>query len=339
MRVIKDRQSRCAIVISEAPDSMALVRLEEGTGRVVLDLHPMVWGENPSTGEMFYRNGDVSPSHIKWSFEEMWRPVIGSDGHPYTAQEAARKFLRGVSPKMIPEFGSGAVESLQRCLPEGDVHLFTAESGFGGRYAAIEDALLIARSHRQKPITFESPKDIKKLSEQELNIVQTSLDPDRKWPQQVNPQEIFTMAKEKQAAAPKKVQKVEASKRRADGPVAKLRELFAKMVSEVKGDSKAVLAAAAKLGINKGTTTVQLGKWRKENGIQVQRGGANNVKAKAGTKPAKKEKPAAKVKTKQKAEPAAKAKSPAPKVKKGGGAPAMDQPHVSNEASAEQPAA
>ncbi len=317
MRVIKDRQSRCAIVISEAPDSMALVRLEEGTGRVVLDLHPMVWGENPSTGEMYYRNGDVSPSHIKWTFEEMWRPVIGSDGHPYTVQEAARKFLRGVCPKMIPEFGNGAVEALQRCLPEGDVHLFTADSGFIGRYSAVEDALLIARSHQQKPIAFESPKDIKKLSAQELSIVQAALDPDRKWPQKVNPQEIFNMSKQKQAAAPKKIQKVEASKRRADGPVAKLRELFAKMVSEVKGDSKAVLVAAEKLGINKGTTTVQLGKWRKEHGIQVQRGGANNVK---------------KVKAKAEAKVAAKAKRQPPKVKKVEAAPAADAP-------AEQPAA
>lgn len=297
MRVIKDRESRCAIIISEAPDAVAMVRLEVGTGITVLQIHPMVWGENAATGEMHYSG--VSPNHIKWSFDEMWRPVIGSDGHPYTVQEAARKFLRGVNQPTMPEFGSGAVEALTRCLPEGDVHLFTAESGFVGRFSAVEDAVLIARAHKQKPIFFENAKDIKELSDQDLAVVKAALDSERKWPQKINYQEIYNMSKAKTAAAPKKVTKVEASKKRADGPVAKARAIFEKMRDKTSAEITAACIAA---GINKGTTNVQLGKWRKENGIVVQRGGGKKVAPKAKAKPAakapvkaKKEKPAAAV--------------------------------------------
>lgn len=312
MKVLKDRESRCAIVITEAPDKVAMVRLNSD-GTVILDLHPTVWGEKPDTGEMVYDPDKIRKEHLKWNFDEMWKPVMVKGGGLYSVQEAARKLLRGINGKVAPDFGNGAIEALMTCLPHGDVHLFTEESGFIGRFSATEDAVLVARARHERGIHFESPADLKALPGQDFKIVQSILDASRKWPD--NPgaklyKEIFEMSKAKQTSElPKKMKKAEASKRRADGPVAKARELFAKMKTEVVSDSAAVIAACLKAGINKGTASVQLGKWRKENNIVAKRAVKVKKTKKTDAKKAETKKPeagaaAVKPKTKKKSKPA-----------------------------------
>jgi hypothetical protein len=117
-------------------------------------------------------------------------------------------------------------------------------------------------------------------------------------------QEIFAMSKE---AKRKKMQQPSAATKkaagtgkqkpgpsRADGPVAKARAIFAKH----KGlDTAAIKTECVAAGINPGTTSVQLGKWRKENGVVVERGPK-----------AAKAKKAAKAEPKPKLDPVANAK-------------------------------
>ncbi|MDZ4343960.1 MAG: hypothetical protein U1E51_16190, partial [Candidatus Binatia bacterium] len=123
--------------------------------------------------------------------------------------------------------------------------------------------------------------------------------------------------KKAKKVTPKKVQKVEASRKRADGPVAQARVIFEKMRNET--DSSKIIAACVAAKINKGTAGVQLGRWRKENGIVVKRGGARAkpVEKKAVPKPKaavkdKKKEPAKKPVTKSK--PAAKKPAAKPAV-------------------------
>lgn len=81
--------------------------------------------------------------------------------------------------------------------------------------------------------------------------------------------------------AKKKAKKTKVEKK-PDGPVAKARAIFEKMKTST--DSSAIIAACVAAGVVKGTATTQLGKWRKENGITVKRGGARK-KTKATDKP------------------------------------------------------
>lgn len=89
------------------------------------------------------------------------------------------------------------------------------------------------------------------------------------------------MATKNAQKTPTKIVKVEQRQLRIDGPVAKARSIFEKMKGQ---ETPAILAACDKAGVNHGTATTQLGRWRKENGIVVKRGGPHNVKK---TKPAK----------------------------------------------------
>lgn len=68
-----------------------------------------------------------------------------------------------------------------------------------------------------------------------------------------------------------------------DGAVAVSKFIFEEMKSE--NDSSKIIAACVKAGVNKGTATTQLGRWRKAKGITVKRGGARIKKTKATDKP------------------------------------------------------
>ena len=107
------------------------------------------------------------------------------------------------------------------------------------------------------------------------------------------------------AKTPKAAGKQKTGPSRADGPVAQARAIFAKLGGK---DTAAIREACLKAGINPGTTSVQLGKWRKENGIVVERGPKVKKAPAAKTKaaPAKKEKAPAKPKM----DPVANAKPP-----------------------------
>lgn len=303
MQVIKDKSSRCAIVIAEGPDCFSLLRHNDD-GIVVVDNHPLTWPEEMP--------GRSKGEQANWTFWEYWKPVI-VENVPYAVDKAARLFLKGINPKILPTFGPGSITTLIDCLPPGNVHLFTPENGFVGRFAEDDDAKAVARALKERAIFFAGATELKQLSPGDLKIVTDAVCPDFKFP--VKPKathynEVFDMAKNAAKKKSTKVAKTEASKKRADGPVAKIWAIADKLHAAGKG-SKEMIEACTAEGINRGTIGVQLGKWRKKNGIIVKRGGGPKVTKPATDKP----KPAAKKKAAKK-KTAPPAETPKPKAKK-----------------------
>lgn len=267
MQVIRDPGAHCAIELARYPDSVLLAKLDEDTTITLVD-HPATWFE---IGQQF--NGGKR----EWHFDEVWKPLtrVGPNGiEPYPPLEAIRKLIRGCFSAPAG-FKGGALEALAAQLPSGDHHLFDRESGFIGRFASHEDALMIAAALRSvKPIVFDSPEGFGALPVVDQGVVLFDLDPDRDWPAKITHQlsrEVFEMSKKQTAKKPKKQEKGEARQRRADGPVAQARAIFEKMKDATSAD---IIAACEKAGVNRGTASTQLGRWRKENGIAVKRGGA-----------------------------------------------------------------
>lgn len=295
--------NREIVFLVERTDHEALLIHHGPDTALQLISHPLVWNETY----------DGYPHTIH--FDKVFKPVT-VNGQPYPAVEAARKLIRFCLERKA-EFRYGALTVLIDQLPSGPVHLFDLDGKvFVGRFAAVEDAVMISKALKCRPVMFESPQEFKKLDPQDQAEVCRILDPDRKWPAKLTPnhhKEVFDMATKAVKKTAPKVEKAKAKQRRSDGPVAKAREIFAKMKSSPTAD---ILAACEKAGINRGTATTQLGKWRKENNIVVPRGGARVKKAKEPAKAkGKKDKPAAKAKTPAKGKkdkPAAKAKSSKP---------------------------
>jgi hypothetical protein len=287
LQLLKGPGARCALEVHRDDNQVVLAMLEEDC-HLGLKQHPVKWTER-------YGDGD-NVRYLSVHFDDRWKPVMrpGPSGlEPYSAYEAARKMIRGIFGPPLGYRG-GVLSALMEVLPEGDVHLFTANEGLIGRFCSVDDARMIAAAIGEtNPIVFESPQEFMALAPASKDVVLRQIDPKREWPVQFNSKlanEVFQMVtkvpkkKTTKTAATAKPEK----KGRADGPVAKAREIFAKMKGEASID---IIAACVKAGVNKGTATTQLGRWRKENGIEVKRGGSRTKsegKATAAQKPAKK---------------------------------------------------
>jgi hypothetical protein len=266
-QVLKGPNARCAIEVTRTDTEALLVVLDTDCA-VTLTSHPLVWAEigaQYSNGKMFFE------------FDKVWHPLMrqGPAGiEPYPLFEATRKFIRGSFSEPVG-FKAGSLDALADVLPHGDIHLFTREWGFIGRFAALEDAQMIAAALKAvKPIIFSTAQEFTGLATIDQGVVLTDLDPVRQWPAKITPkiaQGIIEMAKAKTKSKTKKVATAEAKQRRADGPVAKARGIFEQMKDK---DSAEIIKACEAAGINRGTATTQLGRWRKENNIVVKRGGA-----------------------------------------------------------------
>lgn len=290
MRVIKSYEARVAVELfndGEADAQLLMYNTEGGFVGIDVCAWPQVWNElleDKATGNRIVRK-----------FGQWWMPCFDKGGVDYPPLKAVRSFLTpglGVANK----FSDRAFDAVISILPSGDFHLFTAD-GFGGRFLTREDAVAIGKAMRVKSVVVGSPDDLKTLMTSELNVVLSALDPEREW--NVKPTkrfftEVFSMAKaaKKKAKAAATTSAKGGGKKvgvaRPDGPVAKARAIFEKMRGK---ETKEIKAACDAAKINPGTTSVQLGKWRKENGIVVAR-------AKPKTKPAK---PKAKAASKKKA--------------------------------------
>lgn len=305
-QVIQDHNSHCAIEVARTPVDVVLARFAE-EGAVELITHPLKWQA---------KYNDIEPMPVEREFDRIWRPLLKS-GEPYPVVDAARKFISGTFTAPS-SFRSGALEALVGLLPSGDFHLFSPTNGFIGRFSDIKDARRVIKAYGiEGVVMFGSAAEFQALSAQAQQVVLQALDPERKWSAKINDRlakEVFGMSKKaQQKKTPKPVAKAAAKNKRADGPVAKARALFESMKGK---DTADIIAACEKLGINKGTANTQLGRWRKEQGIVVKRGGPR--KAKPATAPAKK---ASKKKAKKDPEPATKpdVKLDARQGPKGGG--------------------
>lgn len=282
---------------------------------IALKSHPTTWVE---TGEQF-RDGRAIIN-----FDDEWRPLFrhGPTGvEVYPVLEATRKFIRGCFSEPTG-FKGGALDALVDVLPQGDVHLFVRGVGFIGRFSAVEDAQMIAGALKaDRPIIFGSSEEIMAMPEPDVVEIITALDPEFVWPKKFtinHAQGVYEMAKKATKKKAAKVAKAEAAQRRADGPVAKAREQFEKIhKANPEATSDVYIKACEDAGVNRGTATTQLGRWRKEKGIAVKRGGARK---KAEKSAAKTDKPATKKggkkKSAKKKEPAA-PKPGLPKSEKG----------------------
>lgn len=272
-QVLRGPNSRCAIEVLRT-DGEAVLAMLDTDCQVALVSHPLAWAE---IGEQF-KEGK------RWfEFDQVWQPLTrcGPQGiEPYPLFEAVRKIIRGCFSAPAG-FKGGALEALADILPHGDIHLFTREWGFIGRFSAVEDAQMIAAALKAvKPIIFGSPEEFLELVDLDQAFVLSDLGLGEEWPAKLNMTHaigVMEMAKAKTKSKAKKVAKAEASQRRADGPVAKARAIFEKMRDET--DSSKIIKACEDAGVNRGTATTQLGRWRKENGITVKRGGARKKKA------------------------------------------------------------
>lgn len=268
-RVIRGPESRCAIEVLRT-DSEAVLAMLDSDCQITLRSHPLTWAE---IGEQF-REGKRF-----FEFDQVWRPLdrLGPTGiEPYPVIEAVRKFIRGCFSAPAG-FKGGSLDALADLLPHGDVHVFTREWGFIGRFASVEDAQMISGALQAvKPIIFSTAEEFMGLVDLDQSVVLTDLDPAREWPTNITraiATGVLEMAKKKVKVKAKKVKAAEATQRRTDGPVHKARAMFEKMR---ESDSSEIIAACVAAGINKGTATTQLGRWRKENGIAVKRGGARS---------------------------------------------------------------
>lgn len=322
MEVVIDKQARIGIVISEAPDKVALLKLDDG-GAVVLVLHPTEWPED---------RPDVPAAQRRmWTFREYFKGCMRDPKTRYPVDAAARKLLAGINPKVTPTFGPGALDALVECLPHGLINLFTPQGGFVGRFEEVGDAKLIARCMQERALLFENVDDLKAMDKADLITLQAHIDPNFKWA--ITPkkqyQEILDMAGKKTKAAPRKVASAQASRKRADGPVAQARALFDKMKA-AKATRGAMIAACIAAGINKSTANTQYGHWRKETNYQApaevkadkpaKKKEAAKAETKSGSKPKKKSAAA----SKPAAKPAAKKKSAKKKAAPKPAAPAGD---------------
>lgn len=266
-QVLRGPHSRCAVEVLRT-NSEALLAMLDADCAVTLISHPLAWAE---VGSQF-RDG----KHF-FQFDEVWHPLmrLGAAGiEPYPLYEAVRKIIRGHFSAPAG-FKGGSLDALMDVLPHGEVHLFTREQGFIGRFAAVEDAQMIGAALKAvKPIIFSTAQEFMQLGTVDQGVVLFELDPVREWPAKFNQKQatgVIEMAKAKTKTKAKKVEKAEAKQKRADGPVAKARGIFEKMKDK---DSSEIIKACEEAGVNRGTATTQLGRWRKENGIVVKRGGA-----------------------------------------------------------------
>jgi hypothetical protein len=270
---------------------------------VTLITHPLSWAE---IGQQ-YRQGKAF-----FEFDQVWRPLLrqGPAGiEPYPLFEAVRKVIRGVY-SAPSGFKGGALDALVDVLPHGDFHLFTRELGFVGRFASFDDAQMIGKAMKAvRPVIFSTAEEFLELGAIDQGVVLIDLDPSREWPAKFKLKDamgVLEMAKAKTKTKAKKVEKAEAKQKRADGPVAKARAIFEQMRTET--DSSAIIKACEAAGVNRGTATTQLGRWRKEEGIVVKRGGARKKAEATGGESANPEaspKSGKKKKGKKKKEPAA----------------------------------
>ena len=280
-QVLRGPGAKPAIEIVRTEGEVVLCMLDDDCS-VALKSHPVIWKE---VGEE-YKEGFAF-----LNFDDHWKPMtrVGPHGvEPYPVIEAVRKIIRGVYSAPMG-FRGGALAALVDVLPAGEVHLFARGSGFIGRFAAVEDAQMIAKAMEvASPIIFDSAEAFRNLPTLDQSAVMLALDADRQWPDKITSKtstEVFELAKGVTVVKPKKVEKAEAKQRRADGPVAQVRALFETMKDKSTAE---ILDAAEKAGINRGTASTQLGRWRKEKGIVVKRGGARKPKEKAAAAPAKK---------------------------------------------------
>lgn len=270
-QVLRSREARCGIEVLRTEDSVVMAILDSDCSIALLN-HPTVWIDK---GPQYKEGRKVI------NFDEEWRPLFryGPTGiEPYPVLEATRKFIRGCYSEPTG-FKGGALDALIDVLPEGEHHLFARGVGFIGRFASPEDAQMIAAALKaDRPIIFGSPEEIMALADPDLSEVVSHLDPEYRWPTKFNinhAQGVFEMAKKTPKKKAKKVEKAEAAQRRADGPVAQARAVFDELhKANPETPSSEYIEKACAKGINRGTVTTQLGRWRKEKGIAVKRGGA-----------------------------------------------------------------
>jgi hypothetical protein len=201
-------------------------------------------------------------------YETDWQQAFGKDGQPYDPAYVARRFIKGDLQKPFI-INTQVIEALAEVFPKGDHHVFTG-IGFVGRFDSSEDARLLGSSTEPPLCTFNSAASLKALSHQQLQTVCDQLEmaiPAK--PTKVFFEGVFQMARKASSKKATKVAKVEGAKRRADGPVSKLRDMFGKLdLADPEATTK-VLAKAEELGINKGTALTQLSRARKNAGIQM----------------------------------------------------------------------
>lgn len=291
MRVIRSFDARCAIELDRSAAGARLLSLNVSDNFVGVATNnwPETWAE------IIPEVGRVERSYDRW-----WLPLELDLGTPYPIERAARRYLHPVIGSN--QYTEDALEVLVSILPPGNFHLFAEGHGFVGRYETADDAQALARAMRSRAIVIASPNDIKLLPPVDLQYVLDELGMSTDTPKHPSFKEIFSMATKakkktkQQTAGPIVTQltkgaktKVKVGEKRTDGPVAKAWAIFDKMNAAGKAsDTPAIKEACAKAGINPGTTGVQLGRWRKENGIVKAVTKAAKVKAdKPATKPTK----------------------------------------------------
>ena len=274
MRVIKDRQSHAAIELD--PSSRLLLRLGEENS-LVLQEHPQTWFEIVA-----------GQGRIEYNYDTYWRVLTQPNGEPYSPCEALRKMMRGTVGAPAA-FGPGVIDAVLEYLPHGEVHLF---GWTGSSFEAIghccceEDAAMIAKALEVKPVIFSTFEEFCRLPAERQTEVALAVGAK----DEATTKEIFDMAsvaKRKKMQQPGTKTKTALGRQkpgpsRADGPVAKARAIFEKFGGK---DTAAIREACVKAGINSGTTSVQLGKWRKEHGVVVERGPKKSAAAKKKTSP------------------------------------------------------
>lgn len=292
---LKNHNGRVAVQVAESPDSVAIVWRESSTWDVCA----------------------LSPTDLERAGWRPWKPIrratLESENEPVDLTDALRRVVEG-PPGLTPLFGPGALEALAKKFPEGPFHLFTETVGLIHRFKDYVDAALV--SLRLSPdagrrVIFGSETQLKSLPRSDLEIVAAILEmkePAAKpSPQYIK--EMFEMAKSTKAKEGKKVSKVKAKAKRADGPVAKALALYDKCPTPQ--DTDAMLKLAATAGVNPATAKTQLYKWRKEHGVKAVRVKAEKKVAPAVKKAAKDKKAKAEKKesVKESAAKAEKAKS------------------------------
>lgn len=248
-------------------DREAVIALRESDGWVNIHSEPLEYREIVDGLLMEFKyDRNVSQQFDKYEL-------------PYPPDRAARLLIKGAYSRPYG-FRNGALGALISVLPSGPIHLFEQESGFVGRFASTDDVKIVVEAMKCRAIVFSSEKELQKLSAVDLQVVLSHLDPERKWPPKLNQKlykEVYEMSSKANTKAAPKIAKADARQRRTDGPVAKARGIFEEMKDKGTAD---ILEACVEAGVNRGTATTQLGRWRKENGIVVKRGGARKHDAK-----------------------------------------------------------
>ena len=209
------------------------------------------------------------PDHRR-DYETEWREALDKGGVPLEAAYTARRFLRG--DLRVPELNSPVILALAGILPVGDNHLVSFEDGVIGHFAQQDDAVLISKALRTPCTVVGSAAEVKALPREQLERLCAMLGVT--IPKKLT-KPFFTgvveMAKKAEAKKATKIVKAEGSKRRADGPIAKIAELVGKHDITTREGGSELLAAALKVGINKSTASTQLAAHRKKQGIVLRR--------------------------------------------------------------------